>query len=235
MTARLLVSLSGVDPRTLSSCADLAEALDTRGVPLTLLVAPRLTTPDTLAWIRTRTSDAVLMHGSDHAANPGVVRRGRRPEFAALPAHEAGLRLTAAMAAMERAGLTADGFAGPRWLASPGTRTALRARGFRLCADALAVHDLRTGEAHRAKVQSLGHRETPGRRESTETLRCFALVLAAARTTRRQATLRLAVSATDLTRPGPRQAVLDAVDVALGNNATPATYAALVAPQPIRR
>ena len=41
MDASLLVSLSGIGPRTLHRCADLAAELDHRKVPLSLLFDPR--------------------------------------------------------------------------------------------------------------------------------------------------------------------------------------------------
>jgi predicted deacetylase len=53
---------------------------------------------------------------------------------------------------------------------------------------------------------------------------CRALVMGAARTARRGGVLRLAVSAAQLTRSGPRQAVLDAVDLALFHGAAGTTY-----------
>ncbi|OLR91199.1 DUF2334 domain-containing protein [Actinokineospora bangkokensis] len=220
----MVVSLSGVDPRNLERCADLADDLGSRSVPLTLLVAPRLAGAATADWVRARRAagDPVLMHGSDHVPNPLALRLGRRAEFAALTAHEAGLRLTAASAAMDRAGLVADGFAGHRWLVSAGSRAALAARGFRLCADQLGVDDLHTGVRHRARVVGLRGRER------TEALRCFALVLAAARVTRRGGTLRLAVDAAELERAGQRAAVVDAVDAALDGGAVGVTYLGLV-------
>ncbi|WP_091450406.1 DUF2334 domain-containing protein [Actinokineospora iranica] len=232
MTPRLLVSLSGIDTRTLGHCADLAEELDRRAVPLSLLVAPRLAGAAT-EWARTRLTagDDVLMHGFDHTRDPRGrgVALVRRAEFAALPAHEAGLRLTAAMSAMERAGLPTDSFAPPRWMASRGTVTALERKGFRLCADLFAIRDLRTGNQVRARVQTLSSHER------AETVRCFALVLAAARTARRGGVLRLAIDAADLTRAGHRAAFLDAVDAAQQHDATALTYRmALTAPvQPV--
>ncbi|WP_424183431.1 DUF2334 domain-containing protein [Actinokineospora sp. G85] len=218
MTARLVVSLSGTSDRTLPASAEFADELSTRGVPLTVLFAPGLTGPETNTWART--ADSVLVHGWNHAANPAV--RRRRAEFAALPAHESALRLTAAMSAVERAGLVVDGFTGPRWQVSQGARGAVRARGLRLCADQVDVHDLVTGIRHRGRVQSLRGGER------AEMVRCFALVLSAARTARRGGLLRLAVDVTDLQRPGHRQAVLDAVDTALDSGAVPSTYLGLL-------
>jgi uncharacterized protein len=227
MDGRLLVSLSGIEPRTLHRCADLAAELQTRNVPLSLLFAPR-TEGAVVEWVRTRAEhgDSVLLHGYDHRVMPGHrIALGRKAEFAALPAHEARLRLVAATAALDRTGLTASGFAPPRWLASRGTLDALRERGFRLCADIVAVHDLRTGSTYRARV----HEFSTNNHQRTETVRCFALVLAAARTARRGGLVRLGVHAADLARPGRRQAFLDAVDVALENRAFGMTYGSLVA------
>ena len=226
MDARLLVSLSGIGPRTLHRCADLAAELDHRKIPLSLLFDPRADGAVT-EWIRTRlrVGDGLLLHGYDHRVPPShrAVTFGRKAEFAALPAHEARLRLIAAQAALDRAGLVADGFAPPRWLASRGTLEALRGQGFRICADLAAVHDLRTGEAYRARLQEFSSQQR------TETVRCFALVLATARAARRGGLVRLGVDAADLARPGLRQALLDAVDVALENRAFGSTYQSLVA------
>lgn len=217
---RLVVSLSGLTPCTLDRAAALTTELDTRAVPLSLLLAPRVAGADqpepVLDWVRdrVRTGTALLQHGFDPAAR----RRGRRAEFAALPAHEASLRLTAAATAMDRLGLDPRGFVPPRWVASPGTLTALRRQGFALCADLAGVRELRTGTVHRGRVHGLG----AGHR--TEPWWCFALVMGAARAARRGGLVRLAVDTADLARSGPRQALLDAVDIALHHGAEPTTY-----------
>ena len=233
-----MVSLSGIGSRTLVQCTELAGELDNRGVPLSLLVAPRPVLVDppapgsaVLGWIQRRRArgDAVLLHGFDHNANPcaslPIARMGsgwwRRAEFAALPAHEAGLRLLAAVAVFERIGLRTDCFAPPRWLASPGTLIALRRHGFAVCADAAAVRDLPSGVVYRGKVLGLGQGEM------VDPWWCWALVLGAARSARRGGLVRLAIDAADLARPGPRQAVLDAVDIALHHGAAPLTYSQL--------
>jgi hypothetical protein len=166
----------------------------------------------------------VLLHGYDHVVTPThrTVYLGKKAEFATLPAHEARLRLIAAKAALDAAGLGVDGFAPPRWIASQGTLQALAEHGFRLCADLGAVRDLVTGEVRRARVQ-----EFTSQSQRTETVRCFALVLASARAAKKGGLVRLGVDAADLTRPGLRQALLDAVDVALENRAFGATYGSL--------
>jgi predicted deacetylase len=229
VTARLLVSLSGINTWTLDRGADLCEELATRGVPLTLLLAPRVGGADqprpVRTWVREQSAAgaALLQHGCDQATEQRSLVVRRRAEFATLPAHEAGLRLTAAGAAMERAGLVApQGFVPPRWLASPGTVTASRRKGFRLCADLLGVRDLSTGSVHRGRVLGFGVGER------TEPWWCFALVMGAARTARRGGLVRLAVDTADLARSGPRQALLDAVDIALHHGARAVTYPELV-------
>ena len=224
--AQLLVSLSGLSPRTLHRCADLAAELDSRKVPLSVLYAPRTGDRAVTEWVRGRAErgDSVLLHGYDHQITPNhrAVSLGKKAEFASLPAHEARLRLIAATAAMDHAGLRPDGFAPPRWLVSRGTLDALREHGFSLCADLVAVRDLRTGEVQRARVQKFD-----SSRQRTETIRCFALVLAAARAARRGGLVRIGADAADLARPGLRQALLDAVDVSLQNRAFGTTYAGL--------
>ncbi|WP_073479544.1 DUF2334 domain-containing protein [Streptoalloteichus hindustanus] len=238
MPTRLVVSLSGIAGRTVRRCAELAADLDRRAVPLSLLLTPRPAHGDrtdpgspALRWVRLRQSvgDALVLHGfahpdrSDGGWVPGA-RLWRRGEFAALPTHEAGLRLLAARAALERLELSTDCFAPPRWLASPGTRAALRRHGFAVCAEATAVHDLRSGAVHRARVHGVG------RGDVAEPWWCWALVLGVARAARRGGLVRLGVDAADLARPGPRQAVLDAVDIALHHGAEPTTYAEFVSP-----
>ena len=159
------------------------------------------------------------------AASPGRPTGALRgAEFAALPAHEAGLRLVAALAAIDQLGLRADTFVPPRWFASPGSLTALRRHGFEVCADAMAVRELRSGTVHRGRVHALG----PG--EFAEPWWCRALVLGAGRAARRGRMVRLAVDSADLERPGPRQAIIDAVDLALHHDIRPTTYAAFARP-----
>lgn len=162
MSARLLLSMSGIDDETVDDCARFRAELTARGVPLSLLVAPRPPRGAGLrraaGWIAERCldGDALLLHGYDHMTPAGAPRLGgRRAEFAALPAHEARLRLTAATAMLERYGLRTDLFAPPRWLASLGTLAALPSSGFTLCATAAEVRDLRTGHTHRGRVLGL--------------------------------------------------------------------------------
>lgn len=222
MNAELIVSISGIRDTTRDTAIEFAEEMDRRGVPLSLLVAPRLKgkyrlleDPATQAWLRGRRArgDAIVLHGYDQAAT-----KRRRAEFATLPGHEARLRLTAADRVLEQADLRTRLFAAPRWDASTGALEALPGAGFRLALGLTSIVDLERNTAQKARVYGIGE----GFR--AEPWWCRALVMGAARTARRGGLLRLAVSAAQLGRSGPRQAVLDAVDLALFHGAVGATY-----------
>lgn len=255
MTATLLVSLSGLDSTTLEDCARFADELDTRRVPASWLLRPRPgagrrhTRAPEIGWLRSRlkgvglsgaglfTSDALVMHGYDHATTlngsswPALPSQlpwvGRRGEFASLPGHEAGLRLVAAVRAFDELGLRSDVFAPPRWLVSDGTLEALRRRGFRVCADGSRIRLLRAcGAGSSGDVVMRGRLLSVGTGDGAEALRCRGLVVTAARSARRGQVVRIAVEAADLgTRPVTRRAILDAIDAALDAGALPATYA----------
>lgn len=222
MVATLVVSLSGIGPSTLARCADLADELDRRRVPLSLLLAPRKAVPGAaLDWVRARVrgTDALVLHGFDHDADPcrRPVSLRRRAEFSALPAHEAGLRLVAARAALHRLGLATDAFAPPSWLASPGTLVALRRHRFAVCADMAGVRDLRTGATRAGRVRMVTEH--------------WSYLLGVGRAARRGGLVRIGVDAADLDRLGPREAVLEAVDLALHHGASPATYSSTASPR----
>ncbi|ASR38631.1 hypothetical protein BAY61_30615 [Prauserella marina] len=216
MDATLLVSLSGIGPACVYRCADLATELDRRRLPLSLLCTPGLVSgcAETSGWLRARVAggDAVLLHGYD----PRV-----RTEFASLPAHEAGLRLIAAMAGLDRLGLQADAFAPPGWLCSAGTVRALRGHGFRQAAELTVVRDLEAGTVVKSRVRAFEERRP------WENRRCSAFVAGARRSARRGGVVRLAVSGTDLASPCRRAAILDAVDAVLGEGAVGRGYPAL--------
>ncbi|MGY2063189.1 DUF2334 domain-containing protein, partial [Nocardia gipuzkoensis] len=182
----------GIRDTTREAASAFATEMDRREVPLSLLVAPRLKgkyrlTEDaqTQEWLRGRRErgDAIVLHGYDQAAT-----KSRRSEFAALPKHEARLRLMAADRVMERVGLRTRLFAAPRWNASEGAMAALPDVGFRLAMGLTAIHDLERGAAERSWVHGIGE----GFR--AEPWWCHALVMSAARTARRGGLLRLAVS-----------------------------------------
>ncbi|MET7767999.1 DUF2334 domain-containing protein [Nocardia sp. NPDC005366] len=222
MNAELLVSVSGIRDTTRDAAIEFAAEMDRRDVRLSLLVAPRLKgkyrlvdDPATQSWLRGRRArgDAIVLHGYDQAAT-----KRRRAEFSALPGHEARLRLTAADRVMEQVELRTRLFAAPRWDASAGAIEALPSVGFRLALGLTSVLDLERNTAQRARVYGIGE----GFR--AEPWWCRALVMGAARTSRRGGILRLAVSAAQLQRSGPRQAMIDAVDLARYHGATSEVY-----------
>ena len=222
MAGELIVSISGITDRTLASAAAFRDELADRAVPASLLVAPRQKggyrldqDARTVDWLTRRRAegDAIVLHGYDEAAT-----KKRRGEFATLQAHEANLRLTGADRVLEHLGLRTRLFAAPGWTVSQGTLTALPRNGFRLVAELGGVTDLVRGTTSRARVVGIGEGFL------TETWWCRTLVLSAERTARREGTVRLAVAAGQLRRPGSRQAMLDAVDLAMLHRCVPAVY-----------
>ncbi|WP_214367419.1 DUF2334 domain-containing protein [Pseudonocardia sp. H11422] len=252
MAARLVLSLSGLSdesPESLARGAELAAELDARGVPISQLLRPRgrdgaigRTSP-LVSWLHERrdAGDAIVLHGYDHTvaaigSQSPVPRIGRRAEFAALPRHEAGLRLTAARRALAATGLSTDLFVPPRWLASPGTLDALRDQRFAVCADETGIRLLqgpRAGAVLRSRV--LGFRASGEKRpvaedrRAAEAWRCRMLEAEALRTARRGGVVRIAVRAKDLRRPPRVRSVLAAVDAVLALGAVPIGYQPAVA------
>ncbi|MFB9906862.1 DUF2334 domain-containing protein [Allokutzneria oryzae] len=223
MPTRLVVSLSGIDRRSLEHCVSLAAELDLRRVPLSLLTTPLpAAEQSTVDWIRFRRSsgDAVVLNG--FARGPVLVptQRRARPLMRkpSLPAHEAGLRLIASVASFEARGLATDCFAVLDETMSLGTMTALRRHSFAVCADANGVHDLKTGVHRRGRVHRIGRRGE------------FGVAWAA----RRAELVRITADAADLASPACRLALLDAVDTALRNGASASTYADVTAASPQR-
>ncbi|MEO8814329.1 MAG: DUF2334 domain-containing protein [Mycobacterium sp.] len=222
MTGQLIVSVSGIGERTCADAETFCAQLDSRGVPASLLVAPRLAAgyrldrdPSTVDWLAGRRAggDAIVLHGFDEAAT-----KKRRGEFATLPAHEANLRLIAADRVLEHLGLRTRLFAAPGWEVSQGTVTALPRNGFRLLAGRHGVTDLVLGSTARARVVGIGGGFL------TEPWWCRMVVLSADRTARHGGVVRLAVTARQLGEPGTVRAMLDAVDVTLGHGCAPAVY-----------
>ncbi|RVW06490.1 DUF2334 domain-containing protein [Rhodococcus spongiicola] len=222
MAGQVIVSVSGITDETRDLAAGFAEEMDRRSVPLSLLVAPRLedeyrlaADPGTQEWLRGRRDrgDAIVLHGFDQAAT-----KSRRAEFAILPEHEARLRLLAADRVLEETGLRTRLFAPPRWVASPGAVAVLPSVGFRLLAGLNTIRDLTQGVSVRGTLIGLGD----GFR--AEPWRCRTMVLNASRGARRGRLVRLAISAKQLGMTGPRQAVLDAVDLTMHHGAEPTVY-----------
>lgn len=96
--------------------------------------------------------------------------------------------------------------------------TALPRNGFRLLAGLSGITDLVRDATVRTRVLGIGAGFL------TEPWWCRTLVLSADRTARRGGIVRLAVSARQLRKPGPRQALLDAVDLALMHGSVPTVY-----------
>lgn len=222
MSGRLIVSVSGISAQTLSAVDAFCWHLGDRGVPVSLLVAPRLKggyrldeDPETVEWIagRRRAGAAVVLHGYDEAAT-----KRRRAEFAVLPAHEANLRLMAADRIMDHLGLRTRLFAAPGWAVSDGVLKALPRNGFRLLAGSTGITDLVRRSTTNARVLGIGAGYL------AEAWWCRTLVLSAQRTARRGGIVRLAVSARQLSKPGPLQASLDVVDLALLHGCAPDVY-----------
>jgi predicted deacetylase len=216
---RLLVSVSGLTPGApLDAAVALADALDARRVPLTLLVGPQ-PHPEVAVWAaaRRRAGDVALLHGTR------VELPGGRP-YRRLPAHEAGLRLAAALRARDALGPAVDGFAAPGWSTSPGTRGALVAAGVGLCLDDTGVHRLGVGGA---TVRSWHGPVATGepRRGSRR-----ALLTRSARRRPEPDLVHLALTATT---PAPRAGAL--VDAALDSGATPLAATELVTRRVPRR
>lgn len=224
--ARLIVSLSGLTDDSLPRGAQFAAALDARGVTLSQLHRPGAyagpAASPLLDWLRGRrdSGDAIVLHGFDHSSGP--TRVGRRAEFAALPQHEAGLRLRAARRTLGAVDLRTDLFVPPRWIASAGTVDALREQGFTMYADENGVHRLDGPGSVRARV--LGFRASGEGRGAADPWRCRLLVAEVSRIARRGGIVRINVRAKDLRRPARVEAALAAVDEALARGAVPVTY-----------
>jgi len=222
VAGQLIVSISGISEQTLPDVAAFCTRLEERAVPSSLLVAPRLKggyrldrDPSTVDWLAARRNrgDAIVLHGFDEAAT-----KKRRGEFATLPAHEANLRLMGADRVLEHLGLRTRLFAAPGWTVSQGTVDALPRNGFRLLAGLSGVTDLVRRTTIRARVLGIGEGFL------SEPWWCRTLVMSAERTARRAGIVRVAVAARHLRTPGPRQAMLDAIDLALLHQCTPAIY-----------
>lgn len=222
VSGKLIVSVSGIGEHTLADVAEFCAQMDDRSVPVSLLTAPRLgggyrldRDPRTVDWLSERRAggDALVLHGYDEAAT-----KKRRGEFATLHAHEANLRIKGADRVLEHLGLRTRLFAAPGWLVSPGVVRALPMNGFRLVADAYGVTDLVRNTTVRARVLGIGEGYL------AEPWWCRMVVMSAGRTARRGGVVRIAVAARHLRKSGPRQAMLDAVDLALLQDCTPIVY-----------
>ncbi|CAM4022125.1 MULTISPECIES: DUF2334 domain-containing protein [Tsukamurella] len=224
MSSPLYVSVSALSDVTRAEAERFAERMDDRGVPVSLLVAPRLKgkyrlvdDPSTQAFLRARreAGDAIVLNGYDQAAT-----KRRRAEFSTLGTHEAKLRLAAADRVLERVGLRTRVFAAPRWNASTGALLALPDAGFRVNLGYTAITDLTTGAEEKARVLGIGDGFL------SEPWWCRALLAQANRIARRGGVLRLSVDARRLESSTVSRTVLDVVDLALHHGAVPTVYEA---------
>ncbi len=222
MSATLYVSVSSLSDASRERARWFTAQMDARGVPVSLLVAPRLKggyaladDPATRSFLRERRAggDAIVLHGYDQAAT-----QRRRAEFSTLGAHEAALRLAAADRVLEGAGLRTRVFAAPRWNASTGAVLALPGAGFRLNLGYTTIADLVAGTEERARVLGIGDGFL------SEPWWCRTLLAQANRIARRGGTLRLAVDARRLDSSTVSRTMLDAVDLALHHGARPAVH-----------
>ncbi|KAA1249513.1 DUF2334 domain-containing protein [Mycobacterium simiae] len=222
MSGKLIVSVSGIGDRNLADVDAFCTQMDDRAIPVSLLVAPRLKggyrldhDPRTVEWLAERRAggDALVLHGYDEAAT-----KKRRGEFATLHTHEANLRVMAADRVLEHLGLRTRLFAAPGWVVSPGVVKALPGNGFRLLADSHGITDLVRKNTVRARVLGIGEGFL------TEPWWCRMVVMSADRIARRSGVVRVAVCARHLRKPGPRQAMLDAIDLAMMHGCTPTVY-----------
>jgi hypothetical protein len=101
---------------------------------------------------------------------------------------------------------------------SPGAVKALPQNGFRLLADLHGITDLARHTTVRSRVLGIGEGFL------AEPWWCRMVVLSAERIARRGGVVRVAVAARHLRKPGPLQAMLDAVDLASMHGCKPAVY-----------
>ncbi|MDE1899735.1 MAG: polysaccharide deacetylase family protein [Xanthomonadaceae bacterium] len=159
----LCIALHDVAPATWPQCEALLAFLDGLGAaPLTLLAVPDFhgrggfeAAPAITAALRARQArgDAIALHGLRHRdenAPPRTpvdwlrrrVLTAGEGEFAALAADAAARRIREGRERLGRLGFAIDGCVPPAWLASAGTRVALRRSGLRWASSHAALHDL---------------------------------------------------------------------------------------------
>lgn len=244
----LVVSIHDVAPATAAETRSWLADLDGLGVRATLLIvpgpwrAPALSdAPEYGAELR-RAAEAgheLALHGWRHAAQPGTGTRSRRltgglvargaGEFWTLDAAEARDRIERGLDVLRVAGIEPEGFVPPGYLASPGTREALKACGLRYWTSHFGVHDLQLGV--RYNVVALCHRPAVGAdgRPFGERSGDYLIERSPQWFTRRGRPLRLALHPDDLRRPGLRDTTLRAIERALKFGARAMTYRELLA------
>lgn len=213
MAGQLIVSVSGVRGETLEDVERFRASLEGRGVPISLLVAPRRkddyrleSDVATVTWLAAcrEQGSAIVLHGYNGPAN--------------LPAHEANLRLMGADRILEHLNLRTRLFAAPGRSVSEGTLKMLPRNGFRLMSGWQGVTDLVTGRTQRDRLLGIGAGLL------TEPWWCKTVLLSADRMARRGGIVRLTISGGQLAKKDSRKAMLDAVEIALIHGCTPSVY-----------
>lgn len=168
MSGNLCVAIHDVAPATWPQCTRLLALLDQLGAPpLTLLIVPDYHDRGRIDRARHFISaieqrvgrgDELALHGYDHrdrAPPPRTpaawfrrrVLTAREGEFSALSADEARSRIERGLEIFARRRWPVAGFVPPAWLASAGTREALREFPLRYTSTHTRLIDLRDGRA----------------------------------------------------------------------------------------
>ncbi|AKK11819.1 DUF2334 domain-containing protein [Corynebacterium uterequi] len=215
MSGKLLVSVSSIFDETRKDVAKLLAKVD---VPVALLVSPHIDghwhlakDTATRGWLA-ELDNALILNGFDKPA------KGRRAEFASLDKHEARLRLKGATRQMAALGFNSEIFAPPRWRLSEGTLAVLDEFGFRLAASTTGLYRLGDGEFVRSRALSVGEGfgAAPWWRSG--------VIRAAQRGAAKGNTVRLSVSARNLSERATRSDFVSAVTAALDAGAQPGDY-----------
>ncbi len=221
MSGHLLVSISSIFAETRPGVQKLVRTLDAEGIPVSLLVAPRIDSdwrlskdPETLEWLLGQKEEgrAIILNGFDQAV------QGRRAEFANLGEHEARLRLQGATRQMTRVGFDPDVFAPPRWRLSPGTLAVLPEFGFTVACSTRGVHKLVDGSFLQARNLSVG--EGFGSAKWWRT----SLIKAADRGASKGNTVRLSISGRNIVDGKTVRDFLRAATMARERGSTPSDY-----------
>ena len=166
MSHNVCIALHDVAPATWPQCSRLLAMLRELGnPPLTLLVVPDYhgrgridRSREFLRAVEQRIGrgDELALHGYDHLDHapaprtPAAWLRRRvltasEGEFSALSCAQARTRIDRGLEIFEHLGWHADGFVAPAWLASAGTRAALRESSLRYTSTHTELIDLRDG------------------------------------------------------------------------------------------
>jgi predicted deacetylase len=187
MSRSVCIALHDVAPATWPQCSRLLTMLRELGdPPLTLLVVPDYhgggridRSREFVRAVEQRIGrgDELALHGYDHLDHapaprtPAAWLRRRvltasEGEFSELACAEARTRIDRGLEIFERLGWQADGFVAPAWLASAGTRAALRQFSLRYTSTHTQLIDLRHDRHHRAPCLTASPRSAWRRRAS---------------------------------------------------------------------